>query len=102
MFKYEQHDIAKALQLLRTFPKLRDFKKRSRSRQLTFFKSPSFPLAISLAQADYQLEPKDLQEWTELYNSYGSEARPQERSGRPRRSPRRRRSPRQQKAAQKS
>ncbi len=102
MFKYEQHDIAKAFQLLRTFPKLHDFKKRSRSRQLSFFKSPSFPLALSLAQADYLLEPKAVHEWQQLYNSHGADVRAEERPPRPRRSPRRRRQPRQQKAAQKS
>lgn len=89
MFKYEQHDVAKAFELLETFPKVQDFKRRSNSRQQSFLKNPAFPLALTLAQADYQMEPRAVMEWVELYQRHLPEIRAAAEKRRPRRSSRR-------------
>lgn len=90
MFKYEQHDIGKAFQMLRVFPKLQDFKKRSRHRQQSFFKKESFPLALAMARADYLIEPKALAEWKQMYEDFLPDLEDLTIRKRPRRTSRRR------------
>lgn len=90
MFKYEQHDIAQAFQMLKMFPKLQDFKKRSRHRQQSFFMKESFPLALSMARIDYLIEPKALAEWKQMYEDFLPDLKDLTSPKKPRRSSRRR------------
>jgi len=65
LFKSEQEDITKALQLVALLKKRQDFEKRGERRRITIVRSPSFDLALKLCQREHWLSPTDYAFWRE-------------------------------------
>ncbi len=94
MFKSEQANFVKAVQLLAQLRRRKDFERRGEKRRWTLFRNEAFPLAVKLAQHEMLVSPEDLHYWkTEFTKSPPDLVRSGSKSGR-----RRRRRPRPRKA----
>ena len=91
LFKYEQGQVARALQICHALEKTDKFKKQGERRQMALLKNDSFPLALKMARCDFLLSGQDLQFWSDAYNralpaimksSSERKARPPRRSSR--------------------
>lgn len=95
MFKHEQTQFAKALQLQSILLRRREFQSKGLKRQKSFMRSEAFPLALQLARKEYHLSGEDLLYWKNLYETYLPELEEEKKqtktAGKRRRRPRRRR-----------
>lgn len=67
LFKYEQGQVARALQICHTLEKTKEFQRKGERRQMALLKNDSFPLALKMAQHDLLISPAELLFWSELY-----------------------------------
>ncbi|MGE3756469.1 MAG: CCA tRNA nucleotidyltransferase [Pseudobdellovibrionaceae bacterium] len=67
MFKHEQSSIIKALQLEHSLKQIDAFERRGARRKLGFLKNEAFPLALHIAELDYQLRPEEVKYWKDTY-----------------------------------
>ena len=68
LFKYEQSQVARALQVSQTLTKTDEFRRKGERRQMAILKNDSFPLALTMTQYDYLLPPEDIYFWHTAYD----------------------------------
>lgn len=73
MFKFEQTVVMKAVELLPNLKRADDFKRRGERRQLALMRNEGFRLAVRFAEADYELDGRQLTFWKSAYDRMADE-----------------------------
>jgi poly(A) polymerase len=81
MFKLEQTELSKAIEMMPWLQRVDDFKKRGERRQMAFMRNEGFNLSLEIAGADHLLDGLQRVFWNESIKRLESEAPGDEDSG---------------------